>query len=428
MSDYEYDESALSDYDDEDEFESESNDSWGLQTGKLSLEDSMSFGYAPEDETNNPQDMVQIGSKFKFPLEIVYQVLFVGGKRGSGKSWTSAVLMEEFERHGLQFVCFDALDAHGHLCELDGIESIEPQRHETINMKKLVERLQQSGSSLIINMSGLGLEMQQRLIADYCEGILETMISDKGLMTFFEECQDFIPQMGRPQSFAPIVRLCKLGRAKGYGVALISQRPAAVSKEALSQASVYMIHNIINTKDLNALKEQLSFGTDKATINKILSGITYAESGDMVCYAPEYYKDQGYVVVGRVDNERRTQHKGKNINVVSKLSQPMNPMVSFNDTYSSDTSKNLSKSPHSFSDAFSADNDSNYDDSDDDNEIDMESENKMPQYEWSATESEELYSSVPEIKNNFVKGAAIVSIASSAFYILSRFIVSGRRG
>ena len=124
----------------------------------------------------------------------------------------------------------------------------------------------------------------------------------------------------------------------------------------------------------------------------------------------------------------RCWHKGKNINVVSKLSQPMNSMVSFNDTYSSDTSKNLSKSSHSFSDAFSADDDSNYDDNDDDDEDDMESENKMPQYEWSATESEELYSSVPEIKNNFVKGAAIVSIASSAFYILSRFIVSGRRG
>ena len=153
-------------------------------------------------------------------------------------------MMEEFNRHGLQFVCFDALDAHGHLADLNGIECIDPQKQESINMKKLIERLKKSGSSLVINMSGLSLEMQQTLVADYCEGILETAISDKGLMTFFEECQDFIPQLGRPSSFAPIVRLCKLGRSKGYGVSLISQRPAAVSKEALSQASVYMIHNI----------------------------------------------------------------------------------------------------------------------------------------------------------------------------------------
>ena len=72
------------------------------------------------------------------------------------------------------------------------------------------------------------------------------------------------------------------------------------------------------------MKEQLSFGTDKETINKILSGITYAESGDMVCYAPEFYKEQGYVVVGRVDRERRTEHKGKNINVTFlKLTQTL---------------------------------------------------------------------------------------------------------
>ena len=48
-------------------------------------------------------------------LEFIYQVSFVTGMRGSGKSWTAGVLMEEFERLGLQFVCFDPLDAHGHL-------------------------------------------------------------------------------------------------------------------------------------------------------------------------------------------------------------------------------------------------------------------------------------------------------------------------
>ena len=40
---------------------------------------------------------------------LISQVLFITGKRGSGKSWTAAVLMEEFARLGLQFVCFDAL-------------------------------------------------------------------------------------------------------------------------------------------------------------------------------------------------------------------------------------------------------------------------------------------------------------------------------
>ena len=139
-------------------------------------------------------------------------------------------------------------------------------------------------------------------------------------MTFMEECQDFVPQIGRPPSFAPIVRLCKLGRGKGLGATLISQRPAAIHKEALSQVSTYMVHNIINTRDLEALKLQLSFGTDKNTIKNIISSISYASPGEMVCFSPKYFKDIGYIKVGMIDRPRTTEHGGKNIEVQSKLS------------------------------------------------------------------------------------------------------------
>jgi hypothetical protein len=246
--------------------------------------------------------------------------MFISGKRGSGKSYTAAVLMEEYERLGLQFVCFDALDAHGHLNQLQGVERIEPKVGESVNMRKLVEKLKSSRKSLVINLSLIPLEAQQNMIADYCEALLETDMGGRGLMTLFEEVQDFVPQIGRPDSYASIVRLCKLGRASGYGVALISQRPAAVNKEALSQASIYIVHNIINTKDLDALKEQLSFGTDKDNIKKILSGITYSSAGEAVVYSPEFFKDEGYIVVGKIDTPRRTEHKGSNIEVKSKFS------------------------------------------------------------------------------------------------------------
>ena len=296
------------------------DEDWGLQMGKISLEESFGSDFSPPPNSGvDESSQIILSDNIRFPLELVYQVAFIGGKRGSGKSYSSGVMMEEFNRLGLQFVCIDPLDAHGYISTLEGVESITPSKQETINMSKLVTRIRDSKSSLVINMSGLSLDLQQKLIADYCEALLDADIGEKGLLTILEECQDFIPQVGRPSSFASIVRLCKLGRAKGYGVALISQRPAAVSKEALSQASIYMVHNVINTKDLDALKEQLSFGTDKETIRKILNGITYAEAGEMVCYAPEFFKEEGYVVVGKVNRPRRTEHKGKNIDVRASL-------------------------------------------------------------------------------------------------------------
>ena len=59
-------------------------------------------------------------------------------------------------------------------------------------------------------------------------------------MTIFEECQDFVPQMGRPESFHGIVRLCKLGRSKGYGSALIfSKTCGSIKGSIISSLYIY---------------------------------------------------------------------------------------------------------------------------------------------------------------------------------------------
>lgn len=271
------------------------------------------------EKLQDPKDALLLGKDIQFPAygndSIVSQVMFVTGKRGSGKSWTAAVIMEEFARLGLQFVCFDALDAHGYLAEqMPGVVALKPTMGETINMKDLVETLRTSSNSVVIKLAGLPLKKQQDLVSDYCEALLEGTLG-KGIMSVFEECQDFIPQMGKPNSADAIVRLCKLGRALGYGATLISQRPAGVGKEALSQASIYLVHNVINARDLKALDDQLSFGTDKKTIKRMLDGIAKARKGEVIVYAPEFYRDRGYVVIGKIRGDRKTEHKGHNIDI-----------------------------------------------------------------------------------------------------------------
>ena len=267
-------------------------------------------------------DHVCLGQKLTFPAygedSLISNVLFITGKRGSGKSWTAGVMMEEFHRLGLQFVCFDALNAHGGIDTLPRVESLKPEVGQSIDMKSLVDRLKTTDKSLVISLGGLPLIKQQELIGDYCEALIEARLG-KGIHTIVEECQDFVPQMGRPISYDPIVRLCKLGRALGYGASLVSQRPAGVNKEALSQASVYLVHNVINNRDLKTLDEQLSFGTDKRLIKKILNGIASARKGECVAYAPEFFRDRGYLVIDKVRGDRQAKHTGNNVDVRSTL-------------------------------------------------------------------------------------------------------------
>jgi len=392
------------------------NEDWGLQLGNLSLEDSFIADYESGESVDEYENVI-FGKNICFPLKFLYQVIFVGGKRGSGKSWTAGVMMEELNRLGLQFVCFDALNAHGHLSELNGIESLKPSKNESINMHKLISKLKKGNSSLVINMAELPLETQHQLLAEYCENMLETDFSGQGVMTIIEECQDFVPQLGRPPSFNSIVRLCKLGRAKGYGVTLISQRPAAVSKEALSQASIYMIHNVINTKDLEAVREQLSFGTDKGQIKKITDGINYASPGELVCYAPEFFKDKGFIVVGNVDRPRRVAHSGSNIEVVAQKDKFSSP---FNFDIPSEPTLPLDSQVDDYSSEFDSPSDYELEDS-----IDLENEEISEKYEWTPYDWEgaEYLTETESPPNRTFNAMVAISLLSTGMYLITRGIV-----
>jgi len=263
---------------------------------------------------------ITLGDHIKFPAygekSLSSQVTFITGKRGSGKSFTAGVMMEEFDKAQLQFVCFDVLSAHSGMDALPNVESIRPREDETIDMNLLVSKIANGNKSLVIDIGSCTLPKQQLLIADYCEALIDAKIGhnhNKTLMTIIEECQDFVPQQGRPVSFNPIVRLCKLGRGLGYGCTLITQRPAACNKEALSQAAVYLTHNVINSRDLKALEEQLSFGTDRERVKRILQGVNAAQKGEVVAYAPEYFRETGYIRIGKIRGDRRVKHTGGNI-------------------------------------------------------------------------------------------------------------------
>jgi hypothetical protein len=279
-----------------------SMDSWDAEPADPTKKDEIVLA---STELGQPADL-------NFPLDFVREKVFLTGITGSGKSWTGGLIMEEINRVGLQFVCFDALGAHGGLSQLPNVEELHPKGGETLNIKGMIDRLKKEPTSFVIDISDITLDKQQQVVAEYCDDLLMAKLG-KGIMTIFEECQDFVPQQGKPVSFDGIVRLCKLGRQNGYGVCLISQRPASVSKEALSQCSVYMIHNLINHRDLKAIEDQMGFGTDRGEVKKVLGGISAAQQGEVVCYSPSYFRDEGFFRASKIRENRRVTHTGNNI-------------------------------------------------------------------------------------------------------------------
>jgi hypothetical protein len=57
----------------------------------------------------------------------------------------------------------------------------------------------------------------------------------------------------------------------------------------------------------------LSFGTDRERVKRILQGVNAAQKGEVVAYAPEYFRETGYIRIGKIRGDRRVKHTGGNI-------------------------------------------------------------------------------------------------------------------
>ena len=110
-----------------------------------------------ESATPPPKDEIVLASvslgqpsDLTFPLDFVRDKIFLTGITGSGKSWTGGLIMEEINRVGLQFVCFDILGAHGGISSLPNVEELKPEAGETLNVKGLVDRLKKEPISFLV--------------------------------------------------------------------------------------------------------------------------------------------------------------------------------------------------------------------------------------------------------------------------------------
>lgn len=289
-----------------------------------------------EQELTNNEDWVALpdngpdsakiimSSEVKFPPEITYQKMFVTGASGSGKSWTVGVICEELSRLGLQYVLFDALGAHSGLNQLDNVIEVVPDMSKTVNVERLVQNIADNPDiSVVVNLAHINDDLAQELVGEYCEQLFKQRLG-RAILTVFEECQDLVPQgKSAVRSHGPIIKLCKKGRQYGYGVMLVSQRPHEVAKAALTQCTTYIIHNVIQTRDLMAVQDQISQGVDKKPTKILIDKIRAFDSGQCLVYSPDLVpkmigQANVHNVLTKTRGNRATNHAGDNVTIEIK--------------------------------------------------------------------------------------------------------------
>jgi DNA helicase HerA-like ATPase len=121
--------------------------------------------------------------------------------------------------------------------------------------------LLQPGRASIIDMTGIDPEMQSMIVARLLTEIFESRKLGRVApgMIVIEEAHNYIPERGtgKAASSSIIRTIAAEGRKFGLGLMIISQRPARVEKNVISQCNTQIIMRVTNPNDLKALSKGL---------------------------------------------------------------------------------------------------------------------------------------------------------------------------
>jgi DNA helicase HerA-like ATPase len=124
-----------------------------------------------------------------------------------------------------------------------------------------IAELLRPGRASVIDMTGVQAELQgmivSRLLTEIFEARKRRLISPG--MVVVEEAHNYIPERGsgNAASTAIIRTIAAEGRKFGLGLLVISQRPARVDKNVISQCNTQIIMRVTNPNDLKALSKGL---------------------------------------------------------------------------------------------------------------------------------------------------------------------------
>lgn len=237
----------------------------------------------------------------QFPSETLTSHLAILGKTGSGKTYAAKGLAEELLSAGARVCIVDPTGAwHGLRSSADGKRpgfpvTIFGGSHGDLPLaashgEAIAEILGTSNTPAILDTSQLRVSERTRLFADFADALMR---KNKGpLHLFLDEAHVFAPQgkVPDPQSgimLAAANNLVSGGRSRGLRIVLITQRPAKLHKDALTQVETLVAMRLVAPQDRRAVEEWIRDNADQAKGREIIESLAALKTGQGWIWAPE---------------------------------------------------------------------------------------------------------------------------------------------
>lgn len=263
------------------------------------------------------------GRPWRISREIVTETLAFIGIRGSGKTATATVFAEEMLECALAPIAFDPVGVWwGLRCKPDGspggypIVIVGGNRADIPldpkNARKVCDAIIEGNVPAVLDLSQNSKNEFRHFVTEFCDRLMEIEPSVPRHI-FIEEAPELVPQrpMGeQKRSRAAVDRLFRLGRNKGYGGSLISQRYATIDKDVLTQCQNIMALRSMGKTDRDAAEgwvaEVVQDHDKAAKAAKFMRSLTRLEPGEGWFLSPLFLDSFDHVQI----RPRKTFHPG----------------------------------------------------------------------------------------------------------------------
>lgn len=248
---------------------------------------------------------LHIAPGLALPIDAVTQTMAIIARRGAGKTHTAVVLAEEMLKAHLQVVVLDPLGVWwGLRSSFDGKSKGFPvvvfggdhgDVPLTENMGAHVADVIISRSiSAVIDLSTLSKSAARRFGTAFAERLYEAkQPQDKHtpLHLFVDEADLFMPQRVQPDQarmLSAFEMFPRRGRNRGFGVTVITQRPATINKDVLTQAELLITLQITGPQDRRAVLEWVEAHDDDNHREEFLKSLAGLKRGQAWIWSPSW--------------------------------------------------------------------------------------------------------------------------------------------
>lgn len=206
---------------------------------------------------------------FILPLAAQVQTFAYLGIRRSGKTSGATVMAEEFCKQNLPWIALDPVGVWWGLTAsqvgvgfqvvvIGGDHGHIPLDRGNPNGKTIADAIMAEPVSVVIDLSRESKTFWRKFLVEFCLRLME-INPQIPRHIFVEEAPEFVPQKAKfelsAQCKEAVERLIRLGGNQGYGMSLISQRPATIDKDVLSQCENLFVLRTVGAHDRKALQE-----------------------------------------------------------------------------------------------------------------------------------------------------------------------------